>query len=120
MASKKLVQDFYKSDAVINSTVMEKFLHPDFELEWHSTKGLVKMNRHQLLKFADDLGTAYIRSKVKIKHILKEGNFVTVQYKHSIKTIENPREEIPLAYFFTIWEIKDDKLFRGYQMSQLV
>jgi hypothetical protein len=36
-----------------------------------------------------------------------------------VKTIENPREEMLLAHFFVIWEIKDDKLFRGYQISQL-
>jgi hypothetical protein len=31
----------------------------------------------------------------------------------------HPGEEM-LTHFMTIWEIKDDKLYRGYQMSQLI
>jgi predicted SnoaL-like aldol condensation-catalyzing enzyme len=120
MTSKKLVQEFYKSDAVINATVMEPFLHPDFQLEWNSSKGFVKMNRSEILAFANDLGKAYIGSKVRISHILQEGNLVSVHYSHSVKTIENPREEILLANFFAIWEVKDGKLYKGHQMSQLV
>jgi hypothetical protein len=38
---------------------------------------------------------------------------------HILKTIENPREEMLLANFISIWQIKDNKLHRGYQMSQL-
>ena len=40
------------------------------------------------------------------------------RYSHFVKTFENPREEMLLAHFFVIWEIKDNKLYRGYQMSQ--
>jgi hypothetical protein len=44
---------------------------------------------------------------------------IAVRYSHYIKTIENPREEMLLAHFMVIWELKDDKLYRGYQISQL-
>jgi hypothetical protein len=42
-----------------------------------------------------------------------------VRYSHFVKTIENPREEMLLAHFISIWQIKDNKLYKGYQMSQL-
>jgi hypothetical protein len=29
MTAKELVQDFYKSDALIDSTIMKEYLHPD-------------------------------------------------------------------------------------------
>lgn len=32
MPTRKLVQEFYKSDAKINPAVMDTFLHPDFVL----------------------------------------------------------------------------------------
>lgn len=119
MSAKEIVQNFYKSDALINGAIMDMYLHPEVTLEWNSTKGFIKMDRKGLLDITNELSKAYIRSKVRISHIIQEGNLVSVRYSHYIKTIENPREEMLLAHFMAIWEIKDDKLFHGYQMSQL-
>ncbi len=44
MSVKKIVQDFYKSEALINSAVLDTFLHPEVVLEWNSTKGFIQMN----------------------------------------------------------------------------
>lgn len=119
MTAKKLIQDFYKSDALINVPEMESFLHADFVLEWQSTKGFSKMNKQEVLDFTKVLSASYVRSKVRIHSLLQEKNQVAVRYSHFVKTMENPREEMLLAHFFVIWEIKDDKLYRGFQMSQL-
>ena len=119
MSAKKVVQDFYKSDVLINSELMGSHLHEDVLLDWNSTKGFIQMDRNQILALSSELSKAYIRSKVRISHILSEGNTVSVRYSHFVKTIENPREEMLLAHFIAIWEVKDGKLFRGYQMSQL-
>jgi hypothetical protein len=72
-----------------------------------------------MIELSEGLSKAYVRSKTRITHILSEGNTVSVRYSHYVKTIENPREEMLLAHFMVIWEVKDDKLYRGYQMSQL-
>lgn len=117
--SKKRIQDFYKSDALINPKVMEAYLHPEVLLDWNSSTGFKQLNREQLLSLAAELGKAYVRSKAKISHLIKEGNLISVRYTHYIKTIENPREEMILAHFMVIWEMKDDQLYRGYQISQL-
>ena len=119
MSSKKIVQDFYKSDALINSEIMSSYLHPEAILDWNSSKGFIQMKRDEIVALAEELGKAYVRSKAKVSHILKDGNTVSVRYSHYIKTIENPREEMLLAHFMVIWELKDDKLYRGFQMSQL-
>jgi hypothetical protein len=52
-------------------------------------------------------------------HILVEDNFVTSRYTVFGRTIENEEEETPLAHYICIWEIKDNKLYKGYQISQL-
>ncbi len=117
--SKKLIQDFYKSDALINSEIMDQYLHPEVLLDWNSSTGFKQLNREQLLSLTAEMSKAYVRSKARISHIVKEGNLVSVRYTHCIKTIENPREEMILAHFMVIWEIKDDKLYRGFQISQL-
>lgn len=119
MTAKKIVQNFYKSDAIINPEIFRAYLHPEAIVEWHSSKGLLVLNQQEILDFTSNMSKAYTRSKARITHILQEGSSVSVRYEHFVKTIENPREEMLLAHFFAIWEIKDNLLFRGFQMSQL-
>ncbi|MCZ8228439.1 nuclear transport factor 2 family protein [Flavobacterium sp.] len=119
MSAKDFVKAFYKSDALIDSTILKDFIHPEISIDWNSTEGFVQLNYQGLINLADQLHKAYVRSKVRISHIVEENEMIAVRYSHFVKTIENPREEILLAHFMTIWEIKDNKLFRGYQMSQL-
>ncbi len=119
MSAKEIVQEFYKSDALLENETVSKLLHDDVVLEWQSSKGFLKLNRKEIIDLTTELGKAYVRSKARITHILEEGNTVSVRYSHYVKTIENPREEMLLAHFMVIWELKDNKLYRGYQMSQL-
>jgi predicted SnoaL-like aldol condensation-catalyzing enzyme len=56
------------------------------------------------------MNKSYVRSKIRITHCIEEGNIVSVRYSHYVKTIENPREEMLLAHFFVIWEIKDGQI----------
>ncbi|RRJ93374.1 nuclear transport factor 2 family protein [Flavobacterium macacae] len=119
MTAKQIVQNFYKSDVLLDTKLMESFLHPEVILDWNSSKGFLQMNRTEILALSAELSVAYVRSKIKISHILQDENQVSVRYSHYVKTFENPREEMLLAHFMVIWEIKEDKLFRGFQMSQL-
>ncbi|MCF1191703.1 hypothetical protein LRR18_08910 [Mangrovimonas sp. AS39] len=34
-------------------------------------------------------------------------------------TVENDDEETALAHYISIWELKDGKLFKGFEISQL-
>ena len=119
MGAKAIVQEFYKTDVILDADKVKALLHPDVVLEWHSTKGFLKLNHEQLIGISNELGKTYVRSKYKISHLVEEGNTVAVRYSQYVKTIENPREEMLLAHFMVIWEVKDNKLYRGYQMSQL-
>ena len=119
MKPKDIVSNYYKSDVVLDVDTVNGFLHPDVILEWNSSKGFSKFNKKQLLDFSAELSKAYVRSKVRISHIIAENDLVSLRYSHFVKTIENPREEMLLAHFIVIWQIKDNKLFKGYQMSQI-
>ncbi|WP_367769755.1 nuclear transport factor 2 family protein [Flavobacterium sp. WC2421] len=119
MSAKEIIQKFYKSDALIDSDILKDYLHSDIIVDWNSSKGFIQLDYDSLVSLSNDLSKAYVRSKVRISHIVSENDMVTVRYSHFVKTIENPREEMLLAHFIAIWQIKDNKLYRGYQMSQL-
>ena len=76
MSAKEIVQDFYKSDVILEAQKVNDFLHPEVILEWHSTKGFLKLNHEQLIGISNELGKTYVRSKYKISHLVEEGNTV--------------------------------------------
>ncbi len=119
MTPKKIVENFYKSDVLLDCELTASFLHDDVILDWNSSKGFLQLKKSDILALSNELSKAYTRSKARISHLFAEGNQVSIRYSHYVKTIENPREEMLLAHFIVIWEIKDGKLHRGYQMSQL-
>jgi hypothetical protein len=119
MSVKDIVQNFYKSDLLLDPEQVKAFLHPDVLLEWHTTKGFMKLHFDQIVELSTEMSKSYIRSKCRISHLVVNAKTASVRYGHYVKTIENPREEMLLAHFMVIWELKDDKLYRGYQMSQL-
>ena len=119
MSPKKLIQDFYKSNALLDTEVLKSFLHPEFVLEWNGSTGFLRLDYQGIIDYTINIAKAYVKTKIKIAHLLADKNMVSVKYSLSVKTIENYREEMKLANFFVIWEIKDEKLYRGYQMSQL-
>ena len=44
MTPKEIVQNFYKSDALLDQKIMESSLHPEVVLDWNSSKGFLQMN----------------------------------------------------------------------------
>lgn len=117
--AKELVTDFYQSDALRNTETINRFLHDDMEFHWYSSKGFHKMFKSDLIDLSNEMNRSYLSSRVHFSHILQEDNTVSVRYTYYVTPIESPSEEMILAHFMTIWEVKDGKLFRGYQMSQL-
>ncbi|MCF8714175.1 nuclear transport factor 2 family protein [Joostella atrarenae] len=116
---KKIAKDFYELEPIKNRAILMDYLHDDCELYWNSSKGFTKLNKEELVALASNMENAYHSVRTEISHLLKDGNSVTVRYTYHVKTIENPDEEQPLAHFITIWEFKDDKLYKGYEISQL-
>ena len=117
MKPKDIVLEFYKSDVLLDKKTVSELLHPEVSMDWNSSQGFIQMNYDDFLSLTDQLTKAYVRSKIRISHILQEKNLVSLRFYHFVKTIENPREEMLMGNFFAIWEVKDGKLYRGYQMS---
>tara|TARA_R110000850_G_scaffold80862_1_gene173530 strand:- start:75139 stop:75555 length:417 start_codon:yes stop_codon:yes gene_type:complete len=118
-SAKQIVKDFYNADFLKDESVLEKFIHPELTLIWNSTTdGLSILNYDDLADFFTEIRRSYYDMRIEVSHLLQDDSFVTARYKYYIKTLENPDEELGIAHFISIWEIKDDKLYKGYQISQ--
>ncbi len=87
---------------------------------WNSTEGLTIMHQKEIVDTFEEISRTYEELRIEVSHVLEDENFVTIRYKYYIRTIENPDEELGIAHFIAIWEIKDGKLYRGHQISQPV
>lgn len=119
-SAKEVVRNFYLSNILEDDTVLEKFFHPELVLIWNSADGLTIMNHDDIKNFFSEIRRTYHDLRVEVSHLLEDGDHVTIRYKYYIRTIENPDEELGIAHFIAIWEVKDEKLYHGYQVSQPV
>jgi predicted ester cyclase len=118
--AKDIVREFYRSDILRDKTVINHFFHKDVVLIWNSANGLAIMHFDDLVKFFTEISRTYFDLRIEVSHLLADDNHVTIRYKYYVKTLENPDEELGIAHFIAIWEIKDDQMYRGYQVSQPV
>jgi ketosteroid isomerase-like protein len=118
--AKEIVRNFYRSDILQDNSVLETFFHPDLVLIWNSADGLTIMHYDDIKNFFGEIKRAYEDFRVEVSHLLEDDDHVTVRYKYYIRTIENPDEELGIAHFIAIWEVKEGKMYRGYQVSQPV
>ncbi|MDT0554877.1 nuclear transport factor 2 family protein [Patiriisocius hiemis] len=118
--AKEVVRNFYNSNILKDDSVLETFFHSELTVIWNSTDGLTIMNYDDFSEFFTEIRRTYHDLRIEVSHLLEDGNHVTIRYKYYIRTIENPDEELGIAHFIAIWEVKDGKLYRGYQVSQPV
>ena len=117
--SKEIVEKFYTSLFNGEKDILDNYLHPNVTLTWYGTTGLKKLDFDEILAMRNDMAKNYESLKAEIEKTVEEGHQIAIQFTYHVKTIENPDEEMPLAHFMAIWELKDNKLFKGVQISQL-
>ncbi len=117
-SEKQLVESFYTSEFYKDPSQVSKHFHPDAELFWNSSAGFNKMNLQELEGICGEMGKSFENMRAVISHLLQDDKMVTIRITFYTRTIENPDEEIPIAHIVAIWEIKDGKMYKGYQMSQ--
>ncbi|RRA94813.1 nuclear transport factor 2 family protein [Paenimyroides viscosum] len=115
----EIVKKFYESAGILNKTYCLEVFHEDIQLEWYSSKGHLFLEHADLLALSKDLKLSYFNLRAEIHDIISEDDKVMIRYTYYVRTFENPEEEMILATFFTVWELKEGKLFKGVQMSQL-
>ena len=109
--AKTVVRAFYLSDILKDETVLETYFHKEVELIWNSTDGLTIMHFDDLDRFFSEVRRTYHDLRVEVSHFLEDDGHVTIRYKYYIRTIENPDEELGIAHFICIWQVKDIKFW---------
>lgn len=119
MNAKDVVAEYYNNGGFTNPEIINKLIHDDLELKWHSSKGYLELDKDDFITLAKEMSKSYCAARLDISHIISEGDNVTVRYTHYVNAFENPHEEMLLAHFVVIWEVKDGQLYKGFLMSQL-
>ena len=117
MSAKEIVLSFYESDLANDSKVISKFFDKDSELHWTSSQGFMLLKYDDIVTFFRGTRKSYTNLRFEFTHFLEAGNAVTTRHTLFGNMIEDPNTEVVLAHFSTIWEVKNGKLFRGYEIS---
>ncbi len=117
-SKKKIVRDFYNSDFFNDPSLLKKYLHPEMELFWNAKTGYNHMRIDDVRVMSQEAAKSFDSVRAKVTHLVGKGDTVTIRFTYYVTTMERPNEEEPIAHFMAIWELRDDKLYRGYQMSQ--
>lgn len=115
---KECVEKFYSSDFYKNPASVKEYLHPEVQLFWNSSAGFHKLGYQEIAEMSNELAKSFESLRADISHLLSDHNTVTIRFTYYARTIENPDEEMPMAHFIAIWEIKDGKMYKGHQISQ--
>lgn len=118
MSPKQVVKNFYESDLAHDSHLISTYVHKDCLVHWNSSTGYKVLDYDEFDQLFKNIKGAYHSLRTRISHLLQDENQVTIRYTIFVSTIEDPDNELPLANFISIWEVKDGKLFRGYEISQ--
>ncbi|WP_299113361.1 nuclear transport factor 2 family protein [uncultured Winogradskyella sp.] len=118
MSAKEIVKAFYDSDLANDPDVVSKFYHKECELHWSSSQGFMFLDYDAIVDFFEGTRKSYTNLRFEFTHFIEVDSKVFTRHTLFANTIENPDNEVVLAHFSTIWEVKDNKLYRGYEISQ--
>lgn len=118
MSAKEIVQAFYDSDMANDTTIVSRLFHKECELHWTGSQGFILLDYKGIQDFFEGTRQSYTSLRFEFTHFIEANTFVTTRHTVFGRTIENSDSEIALGHFSTIWEVKNDKLYRGFEISQ--
>lgn len=117
LSPRKIVRAFYGADLIHNEEIITNYLHPDAVLCWNSRHGYFEKDFDDLVALFKGMQDSFESSRNEITHIITEKNTVTIRHTFYAKPIESQMEHA-VSNFICIWELKDDKLHKGFMISQ--
>ncbi|NEV94257.1 ester cyclase [Psychroflexus sp. YR1-1] len=115
--NKTLVTNFFTSKYYKNLADFEKYIHPDLKIDWNSSKGFFQFDYEKFKAMSLEMGKSFENMSPEFSHLIEENDKVCARFTYNVETMES-QDLIGLADFFSVWEIKNNQLYRGYIMSQ--
>lgn len=115
--TKKTVTNFLDSDVFVQANDFESFFHKDFKMHWHASSGYREFNYEEYQRIAQATAASYESMRTEISHMISDKNEVAARFTVYVRTLENPREEVPVGYFISIFKIEDEKIVEIHQTS---
>jgi hypothetical protein len=117
VSAKKIVQKFLDSDVFVNTVEFSTFLHKDLKVHWHASSGYREFDFQDYHRLSQSTASSYESMRNEVSHIFASKNEVAARFTVYVRTNENPREEIPVGYFISIFKVEDDKIIEVHQTS---
>lgn len=115
MSARDVVLAYYKG--IPDAEKLQEYLHPQFSVEWTSTRGYMEFSKKEILIMMQQLAKTNAGSRIEVREVIEEGNNVSVKYDHYINPLDTPTEEKLYSKSLAMWKVENNKLLRGYVMS---
>jgi hypothetical protein len=116
-AAKKIVQKFLDSDVFVNVEEFDYYIHKDLKMHWHASSGYRVFNYDDYYRLCQSTAASYESMRSEVTHMISDKKEVAARFTVYVRTNENPREEIPVGYFISIFKLEDDKIIEVHQSS---
>jgi hypothetical protein len=117
LSAKKIVKGFLDSDVFVNLQEFENYLHKDLKMHWHASSGYREFSFDDYRRLCQSTAASYESMRTDLTHIIAEKKEVAARFTVYVRTNENPREEVSVGYFISIFKIEDDKIKEIHQSS---
>jgi hypothetical protein len=115
--AKKIVKNFLESDVFVDTQSFSSYLHPDLKVHWHASSGYREYTYEDYFRLSQSTASSYESMRSEISHMISDKDEVAVRFTVYVRTLENPREEIPIGYFISIFKTLDGKIVDIHQTS---
>ena len=116
-SAKKLVQKFLDSDVFVNVKEFDHYIHKNLKMHWHASSGYREFNYDDYYRLCQSTAASYESMRSEVSHMISDKKEVAARFTVYVRTNENPREEIPVGYFISIFKLEDDKIIEVHQSS---
>ena len=117
VAAKKIVQKFLDSDVFVNVEEFDHYIHKDLKMHWHASSGYREFSYDDYHRLSQSTASSYESMRSEVTHMISDKKEVAARFTVYVRTIENPREEIPVGYFVSIFKLEGDKIIEVHQSS---
>ncbi len=119
MDVKQFIKDYYEN--LLTPENLKNFLHPQAIIEWHSQRGYVEMDTAEIVKFMEVVSRNNTTLRFRVTHLVAEGeDKVAAKYINYLESADDLNIEKEVSHGISIWELKDNKLYRGYIITNQI